>query len=142
MSSFQAPSQKYGIFAALTVLILGPALTIFQDGWTVLGDQSFWFGLYGWLTTGIIVGYIVYLTFYCLGFIKSDTSKNSDAEKIPSQAQTPRSAGKLPAWEEEDLPSPPPFNLRNALGIIGPGAILLGTSIGSGEWLLGPAVTS
>src|SRR5215510_8831057 len=25
------------------------------------------------------------------------------------------------------------------LGVIGPGAIILGTSIGSGEWLLGPA---
>ena len=25
------------------------------------------------------------------------------------------------------------------LGIIGPGAIILGTSIGSGEWLFGPA---
>lgn len=142
MSSFQAPSQKYGIFAAITILILGPALTIFQDGLTVLGDRSFWFSLYGWLTTGIVVGYIVYLTFYCLGLLKSDSSDISDSDKSPSQTQTPISAGKLPAWEEEDLPTPPPFNLRNALGIVGPGTILLGTSIGSGEWLLGPAVTS
>ncbi len=48
----------------------------------------------------------------------------------------------LPAWEQADLPAPPPFSLRNAIAIIGPGAILLGTSIGSGEWLIGPAVTA
>jgi hypothetical protein len=48
----------------------------------------------------------------------------------------------LPAWEQADLPAPPPFSLRSAVLIIGPGAILLGTSIGSGEWLIGPAVTA
>jgi hypothetical protein len=48
----------------------------------------------------------------------------------------------LPAWEQADLPAPPPFSLRAAIGVIGPGAILLGTSIGSGEWLIGPAVTA
>jgi hypothetical protein len=41
-----------------------------------------------------------------------------------------------------DLPAPPRFSLRSAIAIIGPGAILLGTSIGSGEWLIGPAVTA
>ena len=50
--------------------------------------------------------------------------------------------GALPAWEVADLPAPPKFNFKNALAIIGPGAILLGTSIGSGEWLIGPAVTA
>lgn len=48
----------------------------------------------------------------------------------------------LPAWEKADLPAPPPFSLRNAIIVIGPGAILLGTSIGSGEWLIGPALTA
>jgi hypothetical protein len=50
--------------------------------------------------------------------------------------------GRLPAWQEGELPAPPPFNARNALALIGPGAIALGVSIGSGEWLLGPAVTA
>lgn len=50
--------------------------------------------------------------------------------------------GCLPPWGVRDLPAPPPFNIRNALRLIGPGAIALGISIGSGEWLLGPAVTA
>ncbi|MDH7500429.1 MAG: Nramp family divalent metal transporter, partial [candidate division NC10 bacterium] len=45
----------------------------------------------------------------------------------------------LPAHQVKDLPAPPPFTFKNVIRVIGPGAILLGTSIGSGEWLLGPA---
>jgi hypothetical protein len=52
------------------------------------------------------------------------------------------SAGELPPWEVSDLPEPPPFTFPNVLAVIGPGAILLGTSIGSGEWLLGPATVA
>lgn len=47
---------------------------------------------------------------------------------------------KLPDWEERDLPAPPPFSARNLFRVIGPGAILLATSIGGGEWLVGPAM--
>ena len=46
----------------------------------------------------------------------------------------------LPAWGTGDLPEPPPSPWRNALRVIGPGAILLAVSVGAGEWLLGPAV--
>ncbi len=46
---------------------------------------------------------------------------------------------KLPDWEIDDLPAPPPFTFSNLFKVIGPGAILLAASIGSGEWLLGPA---
>jgi hypothetical protein len=38
-----------------------------------------------------------------------------------------------------DLPAPPPFNFRNMMKVIGPGAIMAATSIGGGEWLVGPA---
>jgi hypothetical protein len=51
----------------------------------------------------------------------------------------PPSHGELPAWEVDELPAPPPYNLRNALKVIGPGAIMAATSIGGGEWLVGPA---
>src|SRR5437867_11245264 len=51
-------------------------------------------------------------------------------------------AGSLPPWEMADLPAPPPYNLKNALRVTGAGAIILGISIGSGEWLIGPAVTA
>ncbi len=45
----------------------------------------------------------------------------------------------LPAWQADTLPVPLPYSFRNLLKIIGPGAILLASAIGSGEWLLGPA---
>ena len=38
-----------------------------------------------------------------------------------------------------NLPAPPPFGFRNLLTVIGPGAIMAATSIGGGEWLVGPA---
>lgn len=46
----------------------------------------------------------------------------------------------LPAWKTGELPEPLPFSGRNFFRIVGPGAILLATSIGGGEWLVGPAV--
>jgi hypothetical protein len=50
-----------------------------------------------------------------------------------------RPSGTLQPWNVADLPSPPTFNLRNVLAIVGPGAIALSMSIGSGEWLIGPS---
>jgi len=49
-------------------------------------------------------------------------------------------AGLLPAWEQDDLPEPPPFSPGNLFRVIGPGAILLVGSMGGGEWLVGPAI--
>ncbi len=46
----------------------------------------------------------------------------------------------LPAWQQGDLPHPPASSLRNVVRVIGPGTILLGLSLGAGDWLLGPAV--
>jgi hypothetical protein len=48
--------------------------------------------------------------------------------------------GSLPSWGVAELPAPPAFTLRNALRTVGPGVIGLGIAIGSGEWLIGPAV--
>ena len=50
-----------------------------------------------------------------------------------------RHAGDLPPWRVADLPEPLPFNVKNLFRTIGPGAILLASSIGGGEWLVGPA---
>jgi hypothetical protein len=49
--------------------------------------------------------------------------------------------GYLAPHQTAELPEPPPYRFSNVMRIIGPGAILLGLSIGSGEWLLGPATT-
>jgi hypothetical protein len=46
----------------------------------------------------------------------------------------------LPSWGHADLPGAPAPKGLAWLGVVGPGVIVLGTSIGSGEFLLGPAV--
>lgn len=45
----------------------------------------------------------------------------------------------LPAWGRADLPTPPAPHGLGWLGVVGPGVIVLGAAIGSGEFLLGPA---
>lgn len=65
---------------------------------------------------------------------------SSPAREDPSAAPgASPDAGGLPAWGTAELPAPPPFGFRNLLKVVGPGAILLATSIGGGEWLVGPA---
>lgn len=48
--------------------------------------------------------------------------------------------GRLPEWGVAELPAPPPFGWRGLAKVIGPGAVLAATSVGGGEWLVGPAV--
>ena len=57
------------------------------------------------------------------------------------QAPVPREARTgLDAWGKGELPAPPDTSGLKILKVVGPGAIVLGASIGSGEWLLGPSV--
>lgn len=60
------------------------------------------------------------------------------AEMPESATSDTLGAGDLPPWRLADLPEPLPFNIKNLFRTIGPGAILLATSIGGGEWLVGP----
>ena len=46
----------------------------------------------------------------------------------------------LAAWRTSTVPPPPSPTGLGWLGVVGPGVIVLGASIGSGEFLLGPAV--
>lgn len=46
----------------------------------------------------------------------------------------------LDPWVRAELPAPPTPKGLQWLGVVGPGIIVLGASIGSGEFLLGPAV--
>lgn len=48
----------------------------------------------------------------------------------------------MPRWDAGELPPAPVFTWRTAAGMLGPGLILAGSSIGGGEWLLGPAVAA
>jgi hypothetical protein len=65
--------------------------------------------------------------------VTAAASSGRDSSVLPS------TAGELPAWEVDELPAPPPFGWGNLLKVIGPGAIMAATSIGGGEWLVGPA---
>jgi Mn2+/Fe2+ NRAMP family transporter len=142
MYSFQAPSQKYGVIAAITVFLAGSMAQIFREGIEVLKQPTFFYGLYGWLAIAIVVGYLVYLGLSIFGLLKSSSPKIINETQIQPSQTTTISAGELPPWEIAELPTPPQFTWGNILTTIGPGAILLGTSIGSSEWLLGPAVTA
>src|SRR4026208_235917 len=53
---------------------------------------------------------------------------------------SPESRSGLEPWVRADLPAPPTPKGLQWLGVVGPGVIVLGLSIGSGEFLLGPAV--
>ena len=76
--------------------------------------------------------------------IEDRTNNNRAApdSRASDPSQLPPSPGTGPAWNVSDLPVPPDFNFRNALRIIGPGAIVLSMSIGLGEWVLGPLVVT
>jgi hypothetical protein len=54
-------------------------------------------------------------------------------EPLPKEARTG-----LDPWGRAALPAPPSTKGLRLLGVVGPGVIVLGASIGSGEWLIGP----
>jgi len=51
----------------------------------------------------------------------------------------PESRSGLEPWSTAELPEPPRPKGLQWMGVVGPGVIVLGASIGSGEYLLGPA---
>ena len=48
----------------------------------------------------------------------------------------------IPPWNRGELPPSPRFGWRQLTALIGPGVVMVGVSIGAGEWLFGPAVTA
>jgi Mn2+/Fe2+ NRAMP family transporter len=50
--------------------------------------------------------------------------------------------GALGAWQVGDLPPPPAGGWRTWKALLGPGVLLAGASVGSGEWLSGPAISA
>lgn len=60
----------------------------------------------------------------------------------PAPPQERVEAGYLAAWTVGDLPEAPLGGWRTWLKLVGPGVLLAGASIGSGEWLFGPGVTA
>src|SRR5262247_34938 len=60
-------------------------------------------------------------------------------QAVPSVAEAKEAQSGLDPWTVAELPAPPVAQGFRLLRVIGPGAIILGASIGSGEWLIGPA---
>ncbi len=58
----------------------------------------------------------------------------------PEPTTAPEARSGLAPWGRSELPEPPNPRGLAWLGVVGPGVIVLGGSIGSGEFLLGPAV--
>ena len=58
---------------------------------------------------------------------------------MDSSVVPPESRSGLAPWKQAQLPPPPNPKGLSWLGVVGPGVIVLGASIGSGEFLLGPA---
>ena len=68
------------------------------------------------------------------GRIAASEARDGSERRTPA----PEARTGLPPFQEAELPSPPrPKGLAWA-GVVGPGVIVLGASIGSGEFLLGP----
>lgn len=60
-------------------------------------------------------------------------------ETVSSQSQSPEARSGLDPWRIDELPEAPKPRGFGWFSAIGPGVIALGVSIGSGEFLLGPA---
>jgi hypothetical protein len=56
-----------------------------------------------------------------------------------ASSSSPEAQSGLDPWGRAELPDPPTPKGFGWLGVVGPGIIVLGASIGSGEFLLGPA---
>jgi hypothetical protein len=67
------------------------------------------------------------------------STTNDASEPLPEGIPDP---GGLPAWKVGEMPEPAPFTAKNLFKLIGPGLVLAGGSIGTGELILGPQVAA
>ena len=57
----RSKGERTAAWVVLAVLIIGPLLQLFMNGFGQLASFRFWFGLYGWLALGLVLAYPVYL---------------------------------------------------------------------------------
>jgi Mn2+/Fe2+ NRAMP family transporter len=60
-------------------------------------------------------------------------------DREDARGTAPEARTGLDPWGRAELPAPPSTKGLRLLAVVGPGAIVLGAAIGSGEWLIGPA---
>src|SRR5437667_12770592 len=66
----------------------------------------------------------------------------SESAAQPGPDKPTLAVGMLEPWTVGELPPPPGRGWRRWLNVLGPGVLLAGASIGSGEWLTGPGITA
>ena len=67
----------------------------------------------------------------------------SSTGKVNGNFEAPWLGSKrIPRWNTGSLPQPPRFMMRHWFALLGPALLMGGSSIGGGEWLMGPAVTA
>lgn len=66
----------------------------------------------------------------------------SSAQNPATPSAEAGNRGMLGAWQTGELPPPPPGGWQTWKALLGPGVLLAGASVGSGEWLSGPAVSA
>ena len=71
-------------------------------------------------------------------FLHASGLKNQPRKDCPRVSRSWQPA----CLERRQSPRSTPFSIRGAIREVGPGVILVGAAIGSGEWLLGPALTA
>src|SRR5688500_7101435 len=57
------------------------------------------------------------------------------SESVPEKP--PVEPGCLPAWKMDEMPAPVRFGMHNLLAMLRPGLVMVGGSIGTGEWVQG-----
>lgn len=63
--------------------------------------------------------------------------ETTTAQAAPDKPVDP---GCLPAWDADHMPAPVPFGWKNVLALLGPGIVMIGGTIGTGEWVVGSGV--
>ncbi len=53
--------ERVAMYAAIAVLILGPIVQVVTQGSQLLSRPTFYFGFFGWLSTALVVAYVVWL---------------------------------------------------------------------------------
>ncbi|HEU4751534.1 MAG TPA: hypothetical protein VFU47_00400, partial [Armatimonadota bacterium] len=64
----------------------------------------------------------------------------SDRHDVAAMEKPAVDPGCLPAWKMGEMPAPVPFGWKNILALLGPGIVMIGGTIGTGEFVTGAAV--
>lgn len=71
-----------------------------------------------------------------------DTSMATARPRVPQSGSAPIDPGCLPAWSVGEMPAPVPIGWKTLLALIGPGLVLAGSSLGTGEWITGASIAA